>query len=238
MKELHIITPVKDSIDTTVETIDSIMASQLNWPFSYTIYNDYSTAENTVRLAELSQDKGFTLVNLSDVTDHPSPNYRLVLIDAQRKALAAEAGLLVVESDVIVRPDTLQRLADGAQERDNCGIAAAVTVDDDGEINYPYQQAKGRANQVIDSHKHLSFCCSLLTPQLLRAMDFNELDERKNWYDVTISHKSCELGFSNYLFTTLPVTHHPHASRPWKLLKYKNPIKYYFRKLVLGLDKI
>ena len=47
MKELHIITPVKDSIDTTVETIDSIMASQLNWPFSYTIYNDYSTAENT-----------------------------------------------------------------------------------------------------------------------------------------------------------------------------------------------
>lgn len=238
MKELHIITPVKDSIDTTVKTIDSIMASQLNWPFSYTIYNDYSTAENTARLAELSQDKGFTLVNLSDVTDHPSPNYRLVLIDAQRKALAAEAGLLVVESDVIVRPDTLQRLADGAQERDNCGIAAAVTVDDDGEINYPYQQAKGRANQVINSHKHLSFCCSLLTPQLLRAMDFNELDERKNWYDVTISHKSRELGFSNYLFTTLPVIHHPHASRPWKLLKYKNPIKYYFRKLVLGLDKI
>jgi hypothetical protein len=34
------------------------------------------------------------------------------------------------------------------------------------------------------------------------------------------------------------VTHRPHASRPWKQLKYKNPLKYYWLKLTKGLDKI
>ncbi|MBR6465174.1 MAG: glycosyltransferase family 2 protein, partial [Bacteroidales bacterium] len=27
-------------------------------------------------------------------------------------------------------------------------------------------------------------------------------------------------------------------SRPWKLLKYKNPIKYYWIKFTKGMDKI
>lgn len=238
MKEIHIITPVKDSIDTTIETVESIMSSQLNWPHSYTIYNDNSTPENTLRLKEQARVKKFNLINLSDLTSTPSPNYRIVLQDAQKRALEANAGLLIVESDVIVAPDTLERLANASLELPNCGIAAAVTVDDNGEINYPYLHARGKEDQVIETRKHCSFCCTLLTPELLKAFDFGQLNPKKHWYDVTISHMSLTLGLKNYLFTNLPVVHHPHSSRPHKLLKYKNPLKYYWLKYTRGLDKI
>lgn len=238
MKEIHIITPVKDSIDTTIETVESVISSQLSWPHTYTIYNDYSTPENTKRLMELAQEKKFTLINMSDLTSTPSPNYRIVLQEAQKKALAADAGLLIVESDVIVAPDTLQRLADASLELPDCGILASVTVDDDGNINYPYLHAKGKENQVIKTNKHCSFCCSLLMPSLLKALDFEQLNPKKHWYDVYISHMSLKLGLKNYLFTNIPVVHHPHSSRPHKLLKYTNPIKYYWKKYTRGLDKI
>lgn len=238
MKKLHIITPVKDSIDSTLETIRAIKGSRLSVPFTYTIYNDFSTPENTRRLEEASHEYGFRLVNLSELTDHPSPNYLLVLQTSQREAIEQEAGLLIVESDVTVKPDTLQSLYDGACQRKDCGIAAAVTTDEAGQINYPYLHARGRENQVYAEKKHCSFCCSLLTLDLLKAFDFRELDPTKNWFDVTISHESLKKGFSNYLFTTLPVLHRPHASRPWKQLKYKNPLKYYWLKYTKGLDKI
>lgn len=238
MKELHIITPVKDSIETTIETIESVMGSKLEWKHSYTIYNDYSTPENTQRLAELAQEKGFELVNLSDLTSHPSPNYRTVLQHAQQRALAADAGLVLIESDVVVAPDTLQKLADSYHDRPKAGILAAVTVDREGHINYPYLYAQGKENQVIETKKSCSFCCTMLTPALLKAFNFETLDPNKHWFDVTISHESRKLGFINYLFATLPVVHSPHSSRPWKLLKYTNPFKYYWNKYVHGFDKI
>lgn len=71
MKCLHIITPVKDSIDSTLETVKAIMNSVITVPFRYTIYNDFSTEENTRRLEAASRELGFRLVNLSDITDHP-----------------------------------------------------------------------------------------------------------------------------------------------------------------------
>ena len=92
MKELHIITPVKDSIESTLLTIEAIMASQLSIAHTYTVYNDFSTPENTARLEEAAKRYGFRLVNLSDLTSHPSPNYLLVLQTVQREALAADAG--------------------------------------------------------------------------------------------------------------------------------------------------
>lgn len=238
MKRINVITPVKDSIDQALQTADAILRSDHDMLFTYTIYNDFSTEESTRRLEEASRRMNFRLVNLSSLTSHPSPNYLLVLQMAQKEALADEAGLLIVESDVVVRGDTVQRLFDGANEREDCGIAAAVTVDDNGVINYPYLYARGEEEKVIASRRHCSFCCSLLTPALLSAFDFCKLDPSKNWFDVSISHKSLELGFTNYLFTCLPVTHHPHSSRPWKQLKYKNPLKYYWLKLTKGLDKI
>lgn len=238
MKGLHIITPVKDSINSTLETIRAIKSSHLDVPHTYTVYNDFSTPENTRRLTAAAHEMDFRLVNLSDLTTHPSPNYLLVLQTARREALEADAGLCIVESDVIVASHTLQALFDGAAERPDCGIAASVTVDDEGAINYPYLYARGQENRVIDVRKHCSFCCSLLTPKLLRAFPFEELNPEKNWFDVTISHESTACGLHNYLFTSLPVIHRPHQSRPWKQLKYTNPLKYYWLKFTKGLDKI
>lgn len=238
MRPLHIITPVKDSIESTLQTVKAILASHITRPYTYTIYNDFSTPENTALLERYSKELGFELVNLVDITTHPSPNYLLVLQRCQRLALEAEADLLIVESDVVVRPETLQGLADGAAQRDDCGIAAAVTVDDEGKINYPYEYARGREGEDYAVKRHCSFCCSLLTNKLLATFDFNELNPEKHWFDVTISQKSREMGFNNYLFASLPVIHRPHASRPWKQLKYTNPLKYYWIKFTKGFDKI
>lgn len=214
------------------------MASRFSVPFTYTIYNDNSTPENTERLHREAERLGVKVIDLADLTAHPSPNYLFVLRRCQKEALAAAAGLLIVESDVTVRPETLQGLCDGAEAHADCGIAAAVTVDDAGAINYPYLYAKGWEGREVDSKKHCSFCCSLLTPALLAAFDFEDLDASKNWFDVTISHESLKAGLHNYLFCNLPVVHRPHSSRPWKLLKYKNPLLYYWRKFTKGFDKI
>jgi hypothetical protein len=238
MKQLHVITPVKDSIELTLQCARAIVSSAIDIPYTYYIYNDFSTPENTARLAEAARELGFTLVNLSELTSAPSPNYLLTLQTAQQRALEAGAAVLIVESDVVVRPDTLQALADGAAERPDCGMAAAVTVDEQGVINYPYRYAAGREGSIFATRKHCSFCCSLLTPAFLRAFDFRTLAAGKSWYDVTISHRALELGFRNYLFATLPVWHRPHSSRPWKQLKYTNPLKYYWLKYTRGLDKI
>lgn len=238
MKKLHIITPVKDSIDTALDTARAVLASRLDMPFTYTVFNDFSTPDNTRRLEQAAREMGFELVNLSDLTDHPSPNYLLVLQTMQQRALAEEAALCIVESDVVVRPDTLQGLWNGALSRPDCGIAASVTVDEEGRVNYPYLYARRWQHGVVNNRRHCSFCCSLLTPRLLRAYSFGELNPEKNWFDVTISHESLECGLHNYLFVELPVVHRPHQSRPWKQLKYTNPIKYYWLKLTRGLDKI
>jgi hypothetical protein len=238
MKKLHIITPVKDSIELTLKTIEAVAGSTLNVPVTYFVYNDFSTRENTSQLAKAGKQYGFTLINLSDLTNHPSPNYLLILQMAQARAIAEDAGLLIVESDVVVEKNTLQQLYKGALEERRCGIAAAVTVDEAGAINYPYEHLRGQENMVIKTSKHCSFCCSLLTTDFLKAFSFEELNPEKNWFDVTISHESLGHGFYNYVFTNLPVLHRPHSSRPWKQLKYKNPLKYYWLKFTKGLDKI
>lgn len=238
MQGVHILTPVKDSIELTLETIRAITASVMTTEHIYTVYNDFSTEENTARLTEASHEMGFELVNMADITQHPSPNYLLILQTAQQRALADNAAILIVESDVTVKPDTLQGLIDGANQRPDCGLAAAVTVDESGIINYPYLFAKELEGIVTAVSKHCSFCCTLLTNALLKAVDFKSLDPSKNWHDVTISHRSIQAGLTNYLFANLPVLHRPHGSRPWKQLKYKNPLKYYWLKYTKGLDKI
>lgn len=238
MTPLHILTPVKDSIETTLQTIEAVMGSRLAMPHRYTVYNDYSTPANTARLHTEAERQGFNLVDLSDLTSHPSPNYLLVLRRARLEALEAGAALCIVESDVTVAPDTLQALADAAEWLPQCAIAAAVTVDEAGEINYPYHHARKLPRGIVETDKHCSFCCSLLTPRLLEAFDFGLLDENKSWYDVTISHEARRLGLANYLFTALPVVHRPHQSRPWKQLKYTHPLRYYWKKYTQGLDKI
>ena len=238
MGKLHIITPVKDSLVTTLKTIDGIMDSEISSGFSYFIYDDFSTEETTQRLNQKSLESGFEHIKLSDITTHPSPNYLLVLQLAQQKAIADKAHLIIIESDVVVTKNTLQTLANAASALDNVGMLAAVTVDDAGEINFPYLYAKKMTLGVHNTRKRLSFCCTLISNDFLNAFDFKQLDATKSWYDVFISHKAVELGFNNYLLTNLPVLHMPHSSRPWKHLKYNNPLKYYWRKLINNKDKI
>jgi hypothetical protein len=239
MKAVHIITPVKDSIELSLQTIEAVCASEVDIPHHYTVYDDFSTPANRMLLAEASQRLGFELVHLADLTTHPSPNYLLVLQRARQRALEEEAALLIVESDVVVRAHTLQGLVEGARSlSSDCGIAAAVTVDETGAVNYPYLYARRHKSGVFPTTRHCSFCCSLLSLKLLQRIDFQQLDASKNWYDVTLSHQAVKEGLRNYLFTSLPVWHRPHGSRPWKQLKYRHPLRYYWLKYTRGLDKI
>lgn len=236
---LHIITPVKDSIASALLTFEAIQHSRLQEPHTYTVYDDFSTPENAARLDAAAATYGFNVVHLDSLTTHPSPNYLLVLQREQQLCLAEGAQMLIVESDVVVREDTLQGLVNrAAHSAEKAGIVAAVTVDESGAINYPYGYAKGREGEDFSTRKHCSFCCSLLTLDLLRKFDFRALDATKNWFDVTISHESLRAGLCNVVCCSLPVLHRPHQSRPWKQLKYKNPLKYYWLKLTRGLDKI
>jgi len=242
--QLRIFTPVKDSIASTLEAIDGVLNARLAVPHTYTVYNDFSLPENKARLEVAAASKGFQLVNLSDLTDHPSPNYLLMLQRERKICLETGAALLIVESDVTVGAETLQELWDAAQQRKDAGIVAAPTMDRTGAYNYPYhfmkekERGKEGEKRIIKTRKHCSFCCSLLTPELLRRVDFETLDSTKNWFDVTISHLSLEKGLQNYIIASSPVLHRPHSSRPWKQLKYKNPIKYYWIKFTKGFDKI
>lgn len=238
VQPIHIITPVKDSIASTLETARAVLASRLDAPHSYTLYNDFSTPENTLALEAAQREMGFTLTNLSELTSHPSPNYLFVLRRERERCLREGAALLIVESDVTVRPDTLQALADAARLRPDAGLVAAATCDEEGRINYPYLFVKNKRDEVIDTRRHCSFCCTLLTTALLQKVDFGALDDGKNWFDVTISHLALAAGLHNYILTRSTALHRPHASRPWKVLKYQNPLKYYWLKLTRGMDKI
>jgi len=236
MYEALIITPVKDSLNTTIATIKSIHDS--HGRFKYCIFNDFSTEETTQALASLSTMYNFELINLSEITDTPSPNYRLVLQIAQKKALELGLPLIIVESDVEVRPNTLSELIKQSKNLENCGMVAAITMDREGKINFPYLNFKSIKKEIIKTRHSLSFCCTLLTRSLLQQHDFQTLSAEKHWYDVSISRKSVQLGLNNYLLISTGVYHKPHSSRPWKQLKYKNPLKYYFQKLIKKLDRI
>ena len=233
MAPLHIIMPVKDSPDTTREAIMALLQTP---DIDFTVYNDFSSPENTALLQQLAQEQGFRLINWADRTDHPSPNYRLTLQDAQQRALANGAHLVIVESDVLVKPDTITRLSN--MVNDKVGMVAAVTVDNEGVVNFPYQYARRLHGDVVNTRKRFSFCCTLLTNRLLQAYDFHLLDPTKAWYDVTISHQSIQLGLHNLLMLNNPVIHRPHSSRPWKQLKYTHPLRYYWQKITRKRDRI
>ena len=185
-RELHIIMPVKDSIETVREALTCLYAStDLNWRF--TLYNDYSTPENTEALKQLSEHYEFELVNWAERTKHPSPNYRFTLIDAQRKALQEQADLLIIESDVLIRRDTIARIRTARQDR--VGMVAAITHDEQDKVNFPYKYAALWRKKPTFTIKRFSFCCTLLTKASLPTYPFAELNTEKNWSDVDIRRR-------------------------------------------------
>jgi len=236
MYEALIITPVKDSLKTTTETIRSVKNS--NGLFYYCIFNDFSTDETTFALKSMSIEYDFELINLAEVTKTPSPNYRLVLQMAQKKALEMKVPLIIIESDVEVQPNTISELIRQFKNLPKCGMVGAITRDNEGKINFPYLNFKSTTKEIIRTRHSLSFCCTLLALELLEQYDFKTLSSEKHWYDVSISRKSLQIGMNNYLLVNESVLHKPHSSRPWKHLKYKNPLKYYYQKLVKRLDRI
>lgn len=236
MYEALVITPVKDSLQTTTETIQSIRKSAGN--FLYCVYNDFSTDETTQALKSLSIEHQFELINLAEITNTPSPNYRLVLQMAQEKALELGLPLIIVESDVEVEENTLGELVRQSGQLADCGMVGAVTLDREGKINFPYLNFRNTKKDIVKTSHSLSFCCTLLTTALLTKYDFKTLSAEKHWFDVSISRKSIQLGLNNYLWVAGGVLHKPHGSRPWKQLKYTNPLKYYYQKLTKRLDRI
>ena len=231
MVKTHVIMPVKDAAEIAEQAIRAVVASG----YTLTVYDDRSSAETVARLEGLHKELGFALVHVSEHTDHPSPNYRWVLMHAQQQCLQHNQHLLIVESDVLVGATTISTIESAVKPK--IGMIAAVTIDNTGRINFPYKYARNIPEDGV-CKKRFSFCCTLLTLELLQAYDFAQLDPMKNWYDVTISHLSQKLGFENILQVSNPVVHKPHSSRPWKQLKYTNPLLYYWRKLTKGLDKI
>lgn len=228
---VHIIMPVKDSLSTAEQAIRRVVASG----YTLTVYDDYSAAETAARLDALRDELGISVVHIADHIDHPSPNYRWVLIDAQRASLEQGKHLVIIESDVLIQATTIDAML--TEVRPRTGLIAAVTHDESGEVNFPYEYArKIRVDGVCK--KRLSFCCTLLTNAFLAAYDFQGLDPEKNWYDVHISHMAQKMGFENILQVSNPVLHKPHSSRPWKQLKYTNPLLYYWRKLTQQRDRI
>ena len=236
MAQVLVITPVKNAIETTLDTARAIAGSTVK--VKHVIFNDFSTEETKASLEKHREELGYELIHIEDLTDHPSPNYKLVLQLAQQQALEVGIPLLVVESDVVIAPNTIQSLLDHLSAQPSTGLVGSVTVDEKREVNFPYLKFKGVKDAVIDTQRSLSFCCTLFSPSFLQAFDFKGLDEAKDWYDTFISKKSVELGFKNTVLMNAPVWHRPHASRPWKQLKYSNPLKYYFLKFWKGLDRI
>jgi GT2 family glycosyltransferase len=236
MAEVLVITPVKNSLETTLDTARAIAASDV--PVLHVIFNDFSTEETKIALEANKATIGYELIHIQDLTDHPSPNYKLVLQRAQQMALDQGLPLLVVESDVVVKPETISSVLAYLRNNPKTGLVGSVTVDERGVVNFPYLKFKGSKDSIIKTQRSLSFCCTLFSPTFLKRYDFAGLDGAKDWYDTFISKKSIELGFENAVLMDAPVWHRPHGSRPWKQLKYTNPIKYYFLKFWKGLDKI
>lgn len=238
MTKAIIVTPVKNSIENTLETAKAI--SKSNIPIQHFIFNDFSTSETKAALEESQSEIGYDLIHIEDLTDHPSPNYKLVLIESQKTALQNNVPLILVESDVVVKEDTFQQMLAYYEDLPKTGMLAAVTVGFDNKINFPYLRFKGIQNltKPIETKKSLSFCCTLLSLDLLKKYDLAELSKSKDWFDTFLSDKSVELGFKNILLPHVAVLHKPHGSRPWKQLKYTNPLKYYFLKYLKRRDRI
>ncbi len=236
MPEAIIITPVKDSLTTTKLTIKAISEAQGN--FEYFVFNDFSQTETKLFLEEAKNKYGFELIHLEDITSNPSPNYKMVLELAQKMALEKKCPLIIIESDVVIKPDALNRLLSVLKTKPKPGLIGAITVDENGNYNFPYTFEKTKSSEIVSTSHSLSFCCTLISNEFLQLFDFSTLSQNKDWFDVYISRQSKKLRFINYLAKGIEVLHLPHSSRPWKKLKYTRPMLYYFNKIFYKRDRI
>jgi hypothetical protein len=231
-----VITPVKDSLETVRKTIAAV--SEAQGDFEYFVYNDFSDSETRQFLENNQTRFHYTLINLEDFTQSPSPNYDLVLQMGQQAALVNQSHLILIESDVIIRKNTVIDLFAYAESCQKPGLIGIATIDHSGRFNFPYSYIKVSSDNITETSKSLSFCCTLLSLPFLEKYDFRNLPVQKDWYDIYISRQSRKSGFRNYLTTKDAVLHIPHSSRPWKQLKYTHPFRYYLHKILHRKDRI
>jgi len=236
MSEAIVITPVKNSPETTLKTIKAICQSGCE--NDYYVFNDFSEKPTRELLEKTRKKLNFNLIHLEEVTTNPSPNYKLVLEMAQEKALKKKLPLIIIESDVIIKPGTITELLKIYETAENPGLIGAITIDKKGNYNFPYNFEKKKSDKIVNTSHSLSFCCTLLSFPFLSSFNFTELSQKKDWFDVSISRQSKKMGFNNYLAKGVRVLHLPHSSRPGKNLKYSNPFLYYFKKVTQKRDRI
>ena len=111
-ENLYIIMPVKDAIDMAEQALQAIVASG----YRPCVYDDYSSSETARRLDTLAAEGCIEVIHIADHIQHPSPNYRWVLQHAQQVALARGSHLVIIESDVFVGNETIQRLSTSVRE--------------------------------------------------------------------------------------------------------------------------
>lgn len=235
MKAL-VITPVKDSPATTRRTIEAVASAA--GEFEYVVFDDFSATETRDYLRQNRDTYGYTLVDLAEHTSNPSPNYKLVLQMAQKMALQKGLPLIIIESDVVIRPHTISDLLSVTSQAGNAGLVGVITVDETGSYNFPYGNVKKEKTPWSETSRSLSFCCTLISREFMSSYDFTRLSPQKDWFDIYISRQARKTGFRNYLIMENGVLHLPHSSRPWKQLKYSHPLKYYIHKLLHHRDRI
>src|SRR5690606_17248449 len=121
------------------------------------VYNDFSTKETRRLLEESRAEYHFELIHLEDITNNPSPNYKLVLKDAQARALKRNVSFIIVESDVKVKEDTFERMLNFETTHRESGLIGAITIDEAGDINFPYLKFKNEKEEIIRTKRSLSF---------------------------------------------------------------------------------
>ena len=139
---------------------------------------------------------------------------------------------------MVVKKNTFEELFKILKSKSKAGLIGAITVDKNGDYNFPYTFEKVKSDEIKNTSHSLSFCCTLISSELLQKFDFKNLSQNKDWFDVYISRQSKKLGFNNYLAKGVEVLHLPHSSRPWKHLKYKRPVLYYIKKVFNKRDRI
>ncbi|MGL1935497.1 MAG: hypothetical protein OCD01_10765 [Fibrobacterales bacterium] len=229
-----IVTPVKDSLDTARDTIETVVAYK--GAIEYLIFDDHSERETSEWLKHAASTYSLSLLTAKEIGAGASPNqwHLLQELEKRRKGRA----ILFIESDVRIGKSTIEDLYNYALTLDNPGMIGAVTVDDQDTICYPYGYVARQKGSVVETHKRVSFCCTLITDSFLLDLSINELSPKKSWFDVELSKKSRSFGYKNYILLNQRVYHRPHSSRPWKKEKYRNPIRYYIKKLITGRDSI
>lgn len=234
--QIIVMTPVKNAIDHAKNCILSVLEFLPN--STYFVIDDFSNDAEVKKLGEFVLNKPIQFIDLKKITQNPSPNYDLALGIVLKNAYENKKSVLVVESDVVLNGKAINSILQNGMLPKRPGLVGAITQNEKGEINYPYQflnrwRWKKKIKNEMIKVKAVSFCCTLIGCEFISDIMFENWADKKGWYDLKLSRWARKLGYENFLCTT-PVLHYPHSSRPWKNEKYENFIKYYFKKWIIN----